>query len=472
MIVQLMTFSKKNNSTKKPDSSIIEAGLTLDCILLDNCSFNNPAISVIFPATSIIASNDVNYAYLQQWQAYYFVTDIHYNHNRVIYNLNIDVLATYKDKILQSMQFVERSANNADRTIADKLAIRTVKNKVYRTNITTDNFFTTSLSEGYYVIGVIGDSATTIGAVSYYVLTQTQFTYFKHFMLTDYSYMDISDISKQLQLGIINPFKYIVSCKWFPVKPPLLSETTEIIRLSGWTMTGCSAFRLSNTPISNYLVLENFANHPTTDYTWTRTEPYTHYEITVQPWGTYPINADAIVSLGNVLFIDRTIDFITGIGTLTVRSSEATGKAVMLQVDTDIGISIQLAQTELFSTVFSAANTAISGATSALTGNAQGVSNAAGSFADSASKGVGTLQVSPGKGSFCRYYLQSFLQMTAQEIIIPDNNKFGSPCGKMLALSACTGYTQTVNAVFDNLACNDYCKRQISALCNSGIFIE
>ena len=112
------------------------------------------------------------------------------------------------------------------------------------TNI--NNPFASSIANGYYVVGVINNDANSVGAVSYYVMTNTEFRAFSAKLLSSTDYLgSISDISEQLTKVLFNPFSYISSCIWIPVQPPTSGNVTTIP--VGWWEVAATAKKLSAT---------------------------------------------------------------------------------------------------------------------------------------------------------------------------------------------------------------------------------
>jgi len=108
--ITLYSFTKRKNSTKRPAD-----GTTYTGTLKDNTSVVNP--SVIFEFSAFPA---YNYAYIQEFARYYWITDkTHVANNVWIITMHVDVLASYKNEIGGSSKYVLRSAAAFDGTISD-----------------------------------------------------------------------------------------------------------------------------------------------------------------------------------------------------------------------------------------------------------------------------------------------------------------------------------------------------------------
>ena len=112
--VKFYTFSKKVNSTARPSSGAVVA------------EFSNVLIKsgsgVVSPVLSISTSANVskwNYCYISDWTRYYFIKEWTWDNGQWIAYLAIDVMATYKNEIGSSTQFVTRSSSSSDGDVID-----------------------------------------------------------------------------------------------------------------------------------------------------------------------------------------------------------------------------------------------------------------------------------------------------------------------------------------------------------------
>ena len=93
MQVIFYNYQDKKNSVNKNLTEVDRR----DIIFLNSQNVINPMLYI-----SGLVSN-ANYVYIQSLHRYYFIDDFFIDHNdSYIYNLSLDVLYTYKDKILNS----------------------------------------------------------------------------------------------------------------------------------------------------------------------------------------------------------------------------------------------------------------------------------------------------------------------------------------------------------------------------------
>ena len=100
MEIRLFKLNKRNNSTKRPSGS----GDSYNCYLKDSTSVVDP--SVIMEYRDHTSYYDYNYAYIPDFDRYYYISDIISSGKTWELTLVTDVLATYKDEIGNSNMYV------------------------------------------------------------------------------------------------------------------------------------------------------------------------------------------------------------------------------------------------------------------------------------------------------------------------------------------------------------------------------
>ena len=173
MEVFFYKFSKYPNSTKLPsdDQKIIFTGR-----LRDNSSIINPIISF----QEINGNIDRNYAYIPEFNRYYFVTDWVYNPPLWVAHMKVDVLASYKTEIGNANEYVLRSSYTSDGTITDRnYPATTVENIIVNTGSITPAWAAETLTEGTYVVGVLS------AGINYYLMDITALQEFLTWVASD-----------------------------------------------------------------------------------------------------------------------------------------------------------------------------------------------------------------------------------------------------------------------------------------------
>lgn len=145
MDLRLYYTSDENNKINKSLSN----GTILTGTMRDSSSIINPVILV-----EGSAFNDYNYAYIPQFDRYYFIKGItNYRNNLWILELECDVLMSFKSSILNmNCILIETENKGADRYLADsRVWVAKVKDK---TDII--NFPNGLLTNGEYILITAG----------------------------------------------------------------------------------------------------------------------------------------------------------------------------------------------------------------------------------------------------------------------------------------------------------------------------
>ena len=348
--ITFYNFAKKPKSTKQPDVN----GTTANCELIEDTSIINPKIRWHEPAIPSVNVYDFNYCYIAIFQRYYFVVNVTYQLGTWVLDLTVDVMATGRDIIGPSTQYVMRSASAFDGTVEDGLY--PVKN-----DFITAGFHTYDVDEPskycpvwapiselgqWYVVGIICNSGQTHsnvwdwldllqpntsnnGSVVYYVLDQDQMFAMMEMLLTkvsDYGILN-SEISLELQKQLINPLQYVESVRLYPFKPYCLLdaqdherevdyipigfnelEVPKLSELGGWKLLRRADSIESLRPVipglfgGNGWIKYNMCTtrcllHP--QYAdrgqWVLGAPYSSYKIEVEPWGIIDIPPQAVI---------------------------------------------------------------------------------------------------------------------------------------------------------------------------------
>ena len=325
-------FSKEINSTKRPSG-----GTGKSVVLKQPTSVLNPVF--------IIEGYNLAWNYIQWGARYYFVDDIVIVHNNIAeYHCSTDVLATYKNEIGSSVQYVLRSASDYNENIIDTFyPIEAVQTEI-KTTSSQDPEWTRSVSSGQFVLGVMGkNSSPNGGAVTYYAISSSGMTAITNFLLSEANYSGVTEISADLLKCIFNPLEYIVSCMWFPFTVHSLSSTT--INIGWWDITGVSAYKITD-PVYTRNLAFSIPKHPqaTSRGNYLNMSPFSRYVCNAGPWGIIPINDSYLIGEDSVSF-QITVDLYTGSG----RLSQVCSDVIAYNNDhvAQIGVPIQLGQNML-----------------------------------------------------------------------------------------------------------------------------
>lgn len=328
--VYFWNYSKKTNSTGHP--SVSGSVDHYDCDLLDLSGILTPTLQLNGRNPTIY-----NYAYIEDFHRFYYVNNWRYNLGLWTCELQVDVLASWEEDIKSSALFVLRSASKWDNSIRDTV-YPMLSGNLY-SDSSLPNPFNTSYGNGYFVVGIVNTDTNTIGAISYYSFTSSQFRSFMYSLMSDIDSYGMFDISSDLTKLLANPFQYIVSCRWMPLEPPGGTAVSNVP--IGWWNMNVSASRLgASSIIDGNLNGLSVPRHPQRDRgTWLDQEPYSSYYLVFAPFGAFNLPPENML-LADTLNFHWSVDYITGAAVLEVKS----GGALVTRVEGKIGAEIALAQ--------------------------------------------------------------------------------------------------------------------------------
>ena len=445
------TFAKKANSSAIPPAN---SGLSIPIEIKSATNMLSPEIVITQMSTVYL----FNYVYIPTFARYYHIVDWRVENNLWIGICRVDVLATYRDTIGATSQYILRSSAEFDGTIVDTAYPTKYAENIYSTTVDTitqnrNIILGATVSSGYFVVGVI-DRRGAFGCLTYYVLNTENFNSLMYTMFHDASYTQVQDISQDLVKCLFNPFDYIVSVLWFPVSSGYIPARggTWSLQVGYWEFN-ISALMLSDTGCAAQtftLPASTFGNHPQISRgAYLNGAPYRSYSMNFPPYGTIEIPPE-IAMHGATLY--ESVDFITGKSTLTFfagTGANATTEPI-LTVDGEIGIPLQIAQIKPADMAGEYEQFKVSMGTKLagmiadiLPGDIGGVikNNIAGIGETKLHENV-QIKTSGSQGGFGAYY--RFQQITAQAvsqlIVDEDNNRLGRPLCKIRRPDAIPGY--------------------------------
>lgn len=450
--VKFYTFPKRTNSTKIPGDL---ADIEFSCELLDGSGLLRPTILLKPP----INPQNLGYARIVEFDRFYFVENWRFLRGLWEVDLAVDVLGTYRSEIGEMTCMINRSSTAHNGRIPDPAAVSEV-GVTYAVETNTNNPFASSIANGYYVVGVINNDANSVGAVSYYVMTNAQFRAFSAKLLSSTEYLgDIAEISEQLTKVLFNPFSYISSCIWIPVQPPTSGDVTTIP--VGWWKVSTNAKKLSQTVRSSGTLTVKVPKHPdalTRGY-WLLSEPYSQYYLDFQPFGAVTVPAAALVDC-DLLDFQWTVDCITGEGSLRIGANALTttfGYCNVLRSQVGVPVQIANSSTGLIAAGAEALESGVSSLLGVKFDNPQGnvidrIENTFMTFA----KGVGAYmlsKVSPlqslgSNGTYTAGYFPVRLTGTFSRIAAQNNDEIGRPLCEVRKISDVPGYVEIASPQF------------------------
>lgn len=427
-------FAKRTNSTKRPSS-----GTDYNIEVKAPCNIINPEIKIASNANP----TGYNYCCIPTWGRYYWVKNWTYSNSLWTASLVVDALASYRDQIGSSTEYVVRSSAQYDSSISDSLY--PAKATVQSVTNAFQGGFAETISEGFFVIGFIAKTPNSIGAVTYVVMSPGNAKKLSSKLLTDVSYLSIdnAEISDSLTKILFNPYQYIVSCNYFPFDIAELTAHLPLVSSVdvGWWSVDVPCWILGADNNLTKSVSVAIPKHPQAASRggYCNASPYTDYTIFLQPFGVIPLDASKLWGAAT-LSIQYTVDLFTGDSILRVFTDT---NQLVHETTAKLGVPIQLSNITfdvpsgggLLQTGIAAA---FGGLQAALTGGSfsdvgNGILNAAqATNADVASKGA--------TGSTIAF--DSVPYMVARfKILVDDNNEdHGRPLCKRVQLSTIPGF--------------------------------
>lgn len=435
MKASFYVFPKRTNSTKQPSN-----GTDYNIEVKAPCNIINPEIKIASNANP----TGYNYCYIPTWGRYYWVENWTYYDSLWVASLVVDALASYRNQIGSSTEYVVRSSAQYDGTISDSLY--PAKATVQSVTNAFQGGFAETISEGFFVIGFIAKAANSIGAVTYVVMTPGNAKKLSAKLLTDVSYLSIdnAEISDSLTKVLFNPYQYIVSCNYFPFGAAEITAHLPLVSsvdVGWWSVdVPCWILGEDNNNLTQSVSV-GIPKHPQAASRggYCNASPYTDYTIFLQPFGVIPLDASKLWG-ASTLSIQYVVDLFTGDSILRMFTDtnqlvhETTAKlGVPVQLSNitfDIPSGGGLLQTGV-AAAFGGLQAALSGGSFSDVGN--GILNAAqATNADVASKGA--------TGSTIAF--DSIPYIVARfKILVDDNNEdHGRPLCKRVQLSTIPGF--------------------------------
>ena len=434
--VTLYEFKKRENSTKRPDSSATQR--THNAVLKTPTSLLRPEISFDFGLKG--NPSFYNYAYISGLgNRYYFIRDWTVSEGHIwTAHMEVDVLASWKASIGASTQYVTRSSFSSDGSIVDGLypakgdvTLRAESTSIWPT--------VTAISGGSYVVGIVNNSADAIGAVAYYVFSEAKFRAFMAYLMGDISWTgQIDDISVDLLKVLFNPMQYITSVMWYPDNAPAGEKVTSIP--FGWWNLPVSAAKLKTSGVLPSAANITIPKHPqaATRGKYLNAAPFSQYTFDSRVWGIIPIDTTSIIN-EEALSMSYTVDYTTGIADMYLKAG-LSDYAIAVRRG-QYGVPVQIAQ--IGQNYLNMALTSVNGAANVATKlfNPVGAITAgANMIGDMINASMPEFATSGSNGTVANFTSAPTLYAKFLPVVSDDNDDRGRPYCKKVQLSTLPGY--------------------------------
>lgn len=482
--VRFYSFQKRINSTKTVGGS--DTPVTLSCVLKDNTDIINPTLGI--NGGTNFNPKFYNYCWISEFNRYYFVDTWRYVLGFWECDCKIDVLATYKTIIGNKTKYVLRSASKYNRNIVDTLypALAWQPNYYYDTATFT---FSHDFDYGVYILGVVNNASSGIGAVTYYVTNSSAIRRLLALMmptLQDWT-TSFSGFTDVLYRSIYDAFSYIKSCKWFPVSYTPNTQL-EIVRFGNYEM-------IDNNNPNNSLYARPLDDDISTWYIDSKTvylptgwmsldgkyrcAPYAHIYLVCNPFGTIELNPNDFTDTREIKCY-LYIDFIAGDSILKIYKVVGTTEYFITQRTAKMSIDVNLSQQTVdisgvlkgaIGAGVSIAGAAVVGGAGALVG---GIVASGASIASAAESAIPSLSGSLGQTFDNAVSLEGKITLIYQSTYFAeeDNAENGKPLCENTQLNTLSGYIKCLDGDIDIAGAMKQELEQINEFLTGGFFYE
>ena len=310
---------KKINSTALPIQ-----GTFKNCSIKDVSSIINPYIEI---AENLSVAPQWNYCYIPAYNRYYWIVEWTWERGFWSAELSVDVLASYRENILDSTLYVLRSASNYDGNIIDKLYPTKIDNELIRVPLPQPWSVDVLPTNGTYVIGVTAPSGGYFGSMNYFAMSQSGYAKLCDYLSTEAvsfaNGFNSDDCSLALQKALVDPFQYIKSCKWIALPyndKYFKGAKRSSIPVYQWNIDVGDCIQL----VKCYGSVEfniDMIRHPQTNDRgmFVNYEPYTNINMFLPPFGTFPLDTTYTGINRSGFQVSMLVDYITGGGAYYVQ---------------------------------------------------------------------------------------------------------------------------------------------------------
>lgn len=496
--IHLYPVGKKENSTLIPSSS---SRLAVDGTLKEPCSIMNPVVK-IEPLANNASPHIYTCAYIDLFARYYFIEDWVWADGLWEAHMKEDVLATYKTQIGNQSLYILRTdsdTTNFNGAISDSAYPATTDFSITQVNFTNPFTPPGEIQNGTYVVGIInGEVSNNTGAVSYYAMTPAVFGGFKHMLFGQPALETMglgelidnvwtwteTDVTENLFKTMYNPYQYIASCMWYPIRYADIAGQTQSTVPLGWWEFNLTVKRMTQKTASFNDSVEMMPVHPqSTRGKYLNYAPYTKYTL-YGKFGSLPIDT-SYLEIGSYLVNMYSVDYATGQCLFQVFVSDnslGTDRKLIAKTEFLLGVPIQLAQIgrDYLGMAVNAIDAGKSTMTGALLGGA--VAGTAGAVVGALATGgrdiyntidsaMPQLQTSGINGSFITTELSTILIAIHYVIVDEDIHHKGRPLCEIRQISTLSGFILCADGDI-SISCFDEERNEIKRFLTTGFFWE
>ena len=463
MKIAIAKVSKEVNSTYKPsisDSDFLEVRLK------DRTSLLTPTFEIY--NTDITGLSEVNYVVAKEFNRCYWITNITFTSNNTAeLECKEDVLATYRDQILNSTQFVMRSESEYSNAYTDPiLPMQAFVEERY--SIQTIEEF----KKGFFVLGV-GGGESLLGT-NFYVMDAIMLGVFVKYIFNADNFAELID--NKVSKMFFNPMEYISTCIYFPYEFVADSDgiwNTDKIKLGfyEWEVpvsigSYCKEIPDSTVTIDKVYEYQLSVIHKYDDGNFRNFAPYASYKVFLPFRGTIDL-PNGIVGNTETIGFKTVCDLTSGKAFTDIYFMESGEKRFLQREEYQIGVQIPITfidnspTGQVISGFSGALEKAYETGVNAEGGALESLKAYGSSLLDSLSEGVenavgvvtggsnilsgGGMKLSVGGVGEGIYNNQIFMITLQQSTPTLPLNTFGAPLMQPRKLSSLSGYVEVTN---------------------------
>lgn len=324
MKIYVLNFTKKLNSTGQPP--ITAQTPYFDCSLKAPTNVLKPVIEIGgYAVNQIGVLTNYNYAYIPDFRRYYWIHNWHFVNAKIVADLEVDVLSTYKENIEHSYQYVLRSASLYDGEITDtKYPVKAELPSIGVGYFGANPLLPPANTYGVVVVGIVNKTGSMTGCVAYYAMGVYAFSELctSLFNLSTQWGQTGQDIADGIKKAITDPFQYFTNAIWLPyVDADFVNR--NLVTLTHSIDVGYDTVTLSNNAyifnnqseidFTNVLTM-NMPYHPQANArgNYMNYPPYTRYYFSFYPFTAFSEVEAAAIGGAATLYFCYTVDLRTG----------------------------------------------------------------------------------------------------------------------------------------------------------------
>lgn len=433
-------FAKRTNSTKRPSGG---QGFGID--LKAPCNIIDPEIKIATQSDP----TGYNYCYLPTFSRYYWVKNWTYSDGLWNASLTVDTLASYRDQIGYSTEYVVRSSAKCDPKIVDNLypTKATITTRTIYANSTPFTDDPENGGQGFFVVAVNAPGYVSFGGAIYLAMSGTTFQKLMAALLQNTDYLNISadEISSNLTKALFNPIQYISKAFWIPCGNTAIGTPINEIPVGWWKMQniGNAYVIASNNDKQVFTFGISTPHHPQhiTRGVYTDGAPYSEYTLYCPPFGEIKLNANMFV-LQSTLYCRLTVDYRTGDAILDL-SFNKDFNTIFFSTSGNVSVPVQLAQIATNVSELASLGGMIQTAVGAIAGGIEsffGGGDITNGIASGAQQMTVASQSKGGGASVAKYGITPYLTGAFYDLVDDNNEDHGRPLCQRVQLFSIPGF--------------------------------